>query len=117
LSPIFRFMTRSGKCSMWNTPLKQVEDDLQISIYMEDFHGFSTDRGFSWIFYRSWIFMDFPHLSEWNRWCFVPGVPLSGLVHGTVRPVERKEWLRHQTHVVRQGYRVPDQGATHPGHP
>ena len=31
--------------------------------------------GCSWIIYRSWIFMDFPHLSEWNHWCFVPWVP------------------------------------------
>ena len=76
-------------------------------IYMEDVHGLSTDRGFSWIFHIC--------LSG-TTGASSPESPESGLVHGTVRSVERKEWLRHQTHVVRQGYRVPDQGATHPGH-
>ena len=70
---------------------------------MEDVHGLSTDRGFSWIFHIC--------LSG-TTGASSPESPESGLVHGTVRSVERKEWLRHQTHVVRQGYRVPDQGAT-----
>ena len=38
------------------------------------------------------------------------------MVQGTVPAVEREERLRHETHVVRQADRVPDQGAAHPGH-